>query len=147
MSGALNGHNPELHATLLRDGHTESGCIRPVPGLHAGLRFVYRPMLVEQVGALSVQIEKRPEAAEQIAAAAIAKQLISWELTDKDGQPLPIKPENLLRLRAPIAYRLRSIVQGLAASDLDETQLPSDDDLPTAIPQNIQEAEAADVKN
>jgi hypothetical protein len=109
-----------IRASYFEDGYTRPGYIAPLPLMHAGLRFTYRPALVEERSQLN-------DAARQLAshlydrhvAAFTSEKLVVWDLTDSENQPVPISPRALLRLHPEVFVRLSRIVLGWIASDVD----------------------------
>lgn len=102
------------------DGCIAKGYIRPVPGLHDGLRFDFRPVLVEEHDALTVLMSKTaPLDGSKLMAREICKRIKRWSLTDHTGAPVPVLPENVLRLQRKLFLRVCEIVMGAEASDVD----------------------------
>ncbi len=109
-----------IRASYFEDGYTRSGYIAPAPLMHAGLRFTYRPALVEERSQLN-------DAARQLAshlydrhvAAFTSEKLVVWDLTDSQHEPVPISARALLRLHPDVFVRLNRVVLGWVASDVD----------------------------
>jgi hypothetical protein len=111
-----------LRTSYFDDGYTTPGFVAPVARLHRGLRFTFRPALIEERSQLN-------DAARQLAgplydrhvAAFAADKLVTWELMDREQQPVPIATASLLRLHPDVFVKLSRIVLGWTASDVDPT--------------------------
>lgn len=111
---------------FISDGYTEKGYIRAVPGLYGELRFEFRPVLPQSRTVLLREIAKRPDQEQEPQVAhVIAKQVVSWDVTN-NGQPVPITPANVLRLRPSLFQKLWGIVTNLEPSDLDPKSTPEE---------------------
>lgn len=107
-------------ASYFDDGYTRAGFIAPVPMLHAGMRFVFRPARVEQRSRLNAAARRLPaHRYDRRVAAFAACQLVAWDVTDGRGHPVPISPAALLRLHPELFVRLTRIVLGWIAADED----------------------------
>ena len=108
-----------MGSNLIRDGYTMQGFIAPMPGLHCGMSFEFRPMLSREVYALDGRLQKATlEQRHAMLAAMLAKQLVSWSEEQPDGQPWPINEATVSCLPFTLFHRLTDIVRMLAASDL-----------------------------
>jgi hypothetical protein len=102
------------------DGYSEPAYIAPVPGLHAGLRFVYRPVVkADNVAWATAYNKLKPEARLKFTQDFVAKRIESWDLTDKDGNKVPPAGRSLAGVRSALHDRLNAIVMGDEPSDLD----------------------------
>lgn len=100
--------------TIPSDGYTEPGYVAERPGLHGELRFVFRPMLVEDQSKIMRALEKASNDGWAVKAArVVADRVREWSLTE------PIKAEQVLRLKPALFSRLYGIVLGTDASDID----------------------------
>lgn len=109
----------EATRNVIDDGFTKPGRIEPVPNLHQGMEFTYRPMLQEQFEALEDQIQKSPPGpAVVLMCQALAKQLVAWSEVDADGKPLPITPDRCRRLQPMLMVRLYRIINGRDPGDM-----------------------------
>ncbi|MBE3132931.1 MAG: hypothetical protein IMZ55_05620 [Acidobacteria bacterium] len=114
------------------DGYTENGYIEAIAGLHAEMRFRYRPLLAEQRGQIMRQLEGLKEEEQVVRIAPIlARQLQEWDLRLPDGSPVAIRESSVRRLRPAVFYRLWGIVTGTVPSDLDPRW--SDDEKQSAV--------------
>ncbi len=102
------------------DGYTAKGYIAEVPGLHKALRFQYRPMLAEDEAVLA-EATKRLDARKAVLAyaSAIATRLVSWSLVDEQGKAVPVTEYAVRHVGIPLHYKLRYIITGVSASDID----------------------------
>ena len=106
--------------SYIPDGYDELGYIRPVPRIHLGLRFRFRPLLVEERSRLVEAAGKmRGDAYDRKCAAELAGKLLEWDLRDGADEAVPLTPANLLRLKPQLFQRLFAIVLGSEAGDLD----------------------------
>ena len=109
-----------IRSSYFDDGYTRPGYIAAMPLMHGGLRFTYRPALVEERSQLN-------DAARQLAshlydrhvAAFTSEKLVLWNLIDSHDEPVPISPRALLRLHPEVFVKLNRIVLGWIASDID----------------------------
>ena len=147
-----NGHV----LAYIHDGYTINGYIAAVPRLHPEMRFVYRPMLVQNRSVIFREIRLATDArkTESIAAAAIKSQLVSWDVVDHQGSAVTIEVPHALRLQQALFQKLFSIVTGDVPSDEDpliqagEQAEATDQDLRDAFAGTTpEEHEAAAVKN
>lgn len=111
------------------DGYTLSGFVNEVPFLHPRLRFSWRPMSTSEV-ALYAQRAERLDAprTRQLGVATLAGKLVSWDLVDRKGQPVPLVVETLGRLNDRLFQRLFGIVFGQQPPDGLEGQEKEDAD-------------------
>lgn len=137
------------------DGYTRRGYVAPVDTVHPGLRFEYRPLLTTQRAKIrkSIELAEDEARAEAIAAEAIAAQFVSWSLTDRRGNAVPIKPEHVLRVVPALFGSIWGIVMETRQSDIDpkwddeEKAEASRRHLAEALGVNPAELEFADEKN
>ena len=102
------------------DGYTEAAFVRAVQHVHGDFRFVYRPMLVEERGPLlAVSATMKPDVFDQKCATEISRRLVSWSLTDAQGNTVQHSTPNVLRLKPKLFARVFAIVTGLEPSDAD----------------------------
>jgi len=105
---------------IIRDGYTEPGFIREVPGLHPELRFSYRPALGIETEEWLRSFQFQPLTKHMDATAQfMADHLQSWSLTEADGQAADIEPDRIKIIRYALFVRLQYIIYGREASDLD----------------------------
>lgn len=117
---------------VIRDGYTQPGYIKPVEGLHGGLRFSYRPMLPEAVEVLETYRDKygmdQPEKMRAKMAKEVHRQLEGWDVMF-DGSPAPLTEENVRRVRMSLQSKLYGVVAGLAGTDIDPEWIDDLDDI------------------
>ena len=105
------------------DGYTEKGYIAPVSGLCPEIRFEFRPTKQLEREQYTEQMRKispgNSSAANHVSCNFLAKKLVSWNLTDSDGNNVPISAEIVGKLKAFVFDRLFLIVLGNSASDSD----------------------------
>ena len=95
---------------------------------HPSLRFEYRPMLVSARAALMRRIadlaatsEKGVIESEKVAAEAMVKQLVSWDLAGPTG-PAPLNLDSMLRVEPHLSGRLFNVITGGELGDKYEAQ-------------------------
>ena len=105
------------------EGYTEEGYVREAPGLHGPVRFTFTPMLITERAALFSQrmLALPEELQDRRCADVLCGKLVSWSVADTQGQPLPLTPENVLRLKPALFQRLLAIVSGMEPSDVYRT--------------------------
>ncbi len=109
------------------DGYTEKVYLKGIPRLTSDVRIEVRPMLVEERSVYSRAASSLgPAETNQKAAGVIRERLVSWDLKDAKGQPVPITHENILRLKPALFERLFSIIAGLDAGD-EDPEKPSEE--------------------
>lgn len=102
------------------DGYDERGFVEEERGLHPALRFVYRPMLVEErTRLLNENDSLKPAQRPRNTAKVLALKIKSWDLKDRKGEPVPVAEESILKLRPRLYERVLGIVSGLDACDDD----------------------------
>ncbi len=127
-----------MDLAYIPDGCTEQGYIAAQKRLHPACRFEYRPFLVEERGRFVAQNAKlQAGARERNAAEQLIKRIASWDLVDKNGDPLERTAANVLKIKPALYERLLAIVTGLDASDEDpeaaaDEQATFDQDLGTS---------------
>jgi hypothetical protein len=108
-----------MPSAFIDDGYTLDGYIAENPGLYPAVEFQYRPMTRRETAVLEGDIMRTrdAEAGETEAAKVVARKLVSWNLVDRAGKPVPISADNLLRLQPVLGGTLLEIVRGRRASD------------------------------
>jgi len=102
----------------IHDGQTRQGYIAEVPRLHPALRFTYRVMLGADRAVITDLIGKSdPKRGETLAAEAIAKYVLSWDLKNEKDESVPVEAKHVLRLHPALGGVLWSIVIGTRAPD------------------------------
>lgn len=116
----MSDHNGQAVA-YIHDGYQDHGYIADVPGLHAALRFTYRPAVLEEISAYNRGADRlKDHELNKHAAKWAAGRIQDWDLTDGKGGLVPVAAEMLLRLRSPrLFYRLVGILIGNEPSDPD----------------------------
>lgn len=116
--------------SYIPDGFTVEGYLAPIPRLHGGCRFVYRPMLPHlRDFALQKSARQSPKDACVVFAEAIALQVQEWDIRDPvTGVTVPVTPENAKRLQPKLFSDMFAVVGGTAPSDAfpDEEDSPHD---------------------
>lgn len=100
---------------VIRKGFVRRGYIEAKEGLHPDLRFVFTPMLPEEVDQLEDAVTRAAKAfhASSIIAKELATRIKSWSLDD------PINEGSLRSLGMAMFLKLRVIVCLRQASDID----------------------------
>lgn len=102
------------------DGCEEKGYIEPQRNLHPGMRFKFRPFLIdERTRLLALNRELTADAQHQNTLEQIAVRITEWNLRDRNGQPIPIAAKTLGTLKPKLYDRVLGIITGLDGSDDD----------------------------
>jgi hypothetical protein len=109
-----------MPATYLPDGYTREKQIDAADGQRA-IHIAWRPMLASQRRRLNLQTVRLSgrgttglgEAARR-AVAAVAGQLVNWDLADAAGRPVEISPASLAALEPGLFERIYSTVTTFA---------------------------------
>lgn len=108
------------NAFIYLDGTLEEGYIKEFKSVHPACSFKYRPMLLEQRAAMVKASSRNPDPAkaELEIANQLAKHIKEWDLTDKDGNAVPVEAKQMARLKFALFNRLAGIVlYGTEGSD------------------------------
>ena len=146
-------------SAYIHDGYTAKGYIEGIERLYPAVRFTYRPILPKDraVYVRAIQEAGNPRKEEEIAAAAIAKSVKSWNVKKTESAEsqklvdVPIKAAEILRLNVMVTNRIYRIVTGVEPSDSDPNS--TDDSGKTDIDRmldstlNDESPEAADAGN
>ena len=113
-----------------------SGYIYKKKFLHPALRFEDRPFLAQEKATINGQIQNlyaqdKNAEGERLAADAIARRLVSWNLTSK-GESVPTTLEHALRVEPVLLARVFSIMMGVSQSDPDPEWTNDEADAHTA---------------
>ncbi len=98
---------------FITDGMTFEAYLKPIPRLHGGLRFKFRPWLGEERANVCRQVGDTTKGAgygEKVVAIALAKKILEWDAKNASGQPLEITPDSVLGLQPEISKRLYHII-------------------------------------
>src|SRR5262245_30308487 len=111
----------------ISDGFTESAFLKGVARLYDDVRFSYRPLLIDERSEfLDCTGKLSPAQRERETAKLMAGKLVSWDVTDRNGNALPANADNLLRLRPVLFQRLSFVVLGIEAPDEDPNGTPEE---------------------
>jgi len=120
--------NGKYPCAYIPDGYTRTAYVAPVEGQHPGCEFTYRPMLVDQVNSILILKDKHPERDVTVTADATSKHLVSWNLVDPKGEPVPVTPSAYRRLGWGLFWSIANMVMGLKPSDKRPGESSDDDD-------------------
>ena len=105
-----------MPATFLDDGYTRE-LLLPATAARPAVHIEYRPMLAAERRRLSLQMVRLgargpggAEAAANLAIAALAARLVSWDLVDGDGVPVEISAETIAGLEPGLFEQIYSTV-------------------------------------
>ena len=106
------------------DGYTRDGFIEGTD-FHPGMYFVYRPTtIIERTvinGSVRVEYSKATREgfakSEKLGGEALIDHLLSWDVTDPDGNAVELTAENALKIEPHLFVRLYSIIMGESLSD------------------------------
>lgn len=115
-------------ANYISDGFTRPGYIAPVKDFCEGLRFSFRPALVDQRNFISV-VNREDLIEQTIRTRKILSTCITtWDLKDTSGKAVTVGMEALKNIMPYLYDRLANIVLGYTASDHDPDWDKSTDD-------------------
>ncbi len=104
------------------DAQGEHFFIKGSPRLYPDVRGEFRPCLYdEQAGFFRANQTLGPKEETARACTLMKGKLVSWNLVQRNGDPLPISEANLRRLRPALQQRLLAIILGVEAPDEDPT--------------------------
>ena len=109
------------------DGYQEDGFLAAEKGLHGDVSFSYRPLLPEQRDAIDeVTMKQGAAKGARAIAAALAKQVVTWSITDAKGEPVPISPARVGKIRPRLFDKLWAVVAGRMPSDVRGDATPDE---------------------
>jgi hypothetical protein len=112
-------------SAFIGDGYTEQGYIKAIPKVSDAITFEFRPMTLEDQAQWSKEWAKLGKVEDgvgqrKLSAAWLAKKLVSWDVAGqigKDPTGAPVigivdctKPENLMRIKDTVFFKLFNIV-------------------------------------
>lgn len=108
-----------MNQTFIDDGYTRDGRVNPVPGLHAGLVFTFRPALPEARHAFQLKRDRAQTAGDEGAYTAnvadtVAGHVASWVAPEKFRE---VSPANVRRLHPAVLAAVLDQVLGYEAPD------------------------------
>ena len=108
---------------IIRRGYVRRGYVAEVPGLHPELRFVFEPLLPEPADELDMAMAraKSPGAAVMVVVKKLTLLVKAWSFDE------PISEMAMRTLQPSMLNRLRLIVCGRGATDLDPLWTPETD--------------------
>lgn len=112
-----------MTTAFIEDGATEKGFCKGREGIYPDFRFVYRPCTWEERRAFLATPDDQVKAA---AGKLLGEKLVSADAVNSAGQPVPVTPANVLKLRPALLERVLLIVLGSLGSDVDP-QWPEED--------------------
>lgn len=121
--------------TYYPDGYTRRGRIKESADL-GEVNFTYRPMLPEERDPVREAMQKRPaEQAIKILEAAVAKHLVTWDVTHpKTGAEIVISYESVRHLPPQLLDQIYLIIAGTIPSDpLEGETTEENDDYATSL--------------
>lgn len=103
----------------IEDGETRDGFVAPIPRLHDGARFKFRPTLPrERAIILDAMRGKTEPDGVDLAGAVIAERVKEWDVMRKAGA-VPLDPAQTVRIHPALLQSIYQIVLGLQPSDPD----------------------------
>ncbi len=119
-NGAVSGY--------IYDGMTREAFIAAKDGMYPDVKFTYRPTLTQNRSTVAFEIaQSDPRKGEEIAAALVARQVVSWDINAKlaadsmNPEPVPIEVPHILRLHPALFNRMYRIVMCDDAGDVQPT--------------------------
>ena len=117
------GDMESIMTGYIHDGQTLRFFIKPLPGVHDGLRGEYRPVLsrdraviVKRNGELFARDAGQ---AQDFMAKTVAGQIVSWDFSD-GKTVLPVTAEVMARMHPLLFTRLRDIVIAYGPEDVSD---------------------------
>lgn len=102
------------------DGYTETAFLLEVPRLYPEVHLAFRPLPSEKRTLIRYQIEKKKDTERPgLWNSVVAKQLVSWNLQDEKGDPLPISDKVIARLKPALYERIYGVIMGVDNGDED----------------------------
>lgn len=113
-----NGAWPPVYIV---DGYTQAAYIQGRFNVHGPCRFDFRPAQCQERAIVYRQIGETTDArkVEFLQASMIARHVTNWNLKKRDGSLVPIKSEEIVRLRPTLVMRIFSIICGENGGDID----------------------------
>lgn len=120
----------EYLSPVVKKGKTYRAYISGARYVHSEVRFQYRGLWRQArrqyfaaMDELSKQskpgVEVFPSPEDKCTANMMSKVIVSWDVKDDEGKPLPITAENLIDLDEPLFNKMSRIIARMAESDLD----------------------------
>ncbi len=103
------------------DGYTLDGFLKESPGIYPAIRFRYRPATPHERAQTFDGWERLPES-ERLGriATRLAKNILSWDLTDAKGVPVPCnEPGRYRKICGPLYSRLQDVIFQISPPDAD----------------------------
>jgi hypothetical protein len=101
------------------DGLDFDGYVAGVPRLHPACEFKFRPMLAEEVRALSSAISRQDAQTAQVTIAnEVGARITKWNLQGGGGAVVPPSPEAFRRICPELSEKLCGVIQGYRPSDV-----------------------------
>src|SRR5262249_51954232 len=108
------------NSKYVQDGYTRRGFIAEAPGVHAAVRFTFRPARMQERSTLSeATMGTSSEARDRIVASFVAERIVTWDLADDDGREIAVRTESMSHLPPELFDALQAVVLGWTAGDLD----------------------------
>lgn len=108
-----------MPALLIEDGYTAEGEVPEMRGRTPRVGFTYRPALPEAVKSLNLAPRQTGKQLMDVVVEFLDRQLVSWDVTDRKGEPVPINRDTLRRVPDPVLVALVDIVAGYAPAQAD----------------------------
>ena len=113
---------------FIPDGYSQDAFIEALPNVYEAVRIVFRPVMPEAVRALMHGYFEKPANVQgQIVDETLLRQIVKWDLTDHDGNPVTLSVESYRRIKKPLKDRLFNIVTCYEGGDSDGTTSTSSD--------------------
>jgi len=127
----------EVSAFIPDDGYTETAFLKAVDKIHPSVTFDFRPMLIEEQAQTRKEWERLAKAEDLVGqrklyAGKLAKHIVGWDLVNPRGGLVAITPENILRLKDVLFFKMFNVVtlnqmgddapEGAKPTDLLESQ-------------------------
>lgn len=126
---------------FIDDSYTQEFVIDEIPGVSMGIRGQYRPMTAKQVTRFIMGLDPAkyepapgmvnrpaakpgtPDVADKLdnhQSSSIAAQIVSWDLLNQHGQPVPITADSISRINPPsLLAQLVNTITGLGQRSIE----------------------------
>jgi hypothetical protein len=112
----------------IEDGETRDGFVAPIPRLHDGARFKFRPTLSrERAIILDAMGNKSEPDGTDLAGAVLAERVQKWDVKRKNGDIVPLVPAHTVKIHPALLQSIYQIILGIQPSDPDPQAGPSGD--------------------
>lgn len=116
-----------MDCAFIDDGYTRKSLVKGAKGLYPDVTFGWRPTNIGQRARYFEGLKKLTDQyqTERYSCECLAKQLVDWDLKDRQGNPRPINGETVFALHPGLFNRLYHIV--ISMTDAPDEELTDND--------------------